>query len=251
MSTAEGGLTWVLPTPDAVARRVADWLTERALAKDGRFVIALSGGSTPKRLYEILAASPLASRFPWSRTELFFGDERFVPADDESSNYRMVDQALLSRVALPRERVHRWPTEGDPQDAVASYGRELRATYGDDTLRPGRPLFDVVLLGLGDNGHTASLFPGTAILEERSAWVGTCVPHDAPHRRLSLTYPAIASSAHVLFLVTGAAKSQALGRVRASDPSQPASRVTTEGELIWVLDEAAARSTDTGSHADG
>ncbi len=246
MSTVADGREQVLADPDAVARYMAEWLTGQATAKDGRFVIALSGGSTPKRLYEIMAASPYASRFPWARTELFFGDERFVPADDESSNYRMVNQALLSQVDVPHERVHRWPTEGDPQEAVASYARDLRATYGSDTLQPGRPLFDVVLLGLGENGHTASLFPGTAVLEERTAWVGTCVPHDAPHRRLTLTYPAIASSAHVLFLVTGGGKREVLGRVRARDPSQPASHITTEGELVWVLDEAAAGRAGAG-----
>ena len=239
-SNVAEGSEWVLPDPQAVAHRVADWLTEQAEAKEGPFVIALSGGSTPKRLYEILATSEFATRFPWSRTELFFGDERFVPPQDAQSNYRMVNEALLSKVDVPHERVHRMPSEGDPEEAVQSYERDLRATYGSNTLRPGRPLFDVVLLGLGENGHTASLFPGTAVLEECRAWVGTCVPHDAPNRRLTLTYPAIASSAHVLFLVTGEGKRDVLGRVRTRDPAQPASHITTEGELIWVLDEKAA-----------
>ena len=240
MSTVADARKWVLPDPDSVARAVAEWLTERACAKQGPFVIALSGGSTPRRLYQFLAAAPFAERFPWSRVELCFGDERFVPPSDESSNYRMVNQALLSQVDIPPDRVHRMPTEGDPQSAVESYARDLRGLYGAAALQPGRPLFDVVLLGLGENGHTASLFPGTAVLEERANWVGTCVPHDAPHRRLTLTYPAIASSAHVLFLVTGEAKREVLGRVRARDPSQPASHITTEGELVWVLDQSAA-----------
>ena len=181
-----------------------------------------------------------AGRFPWSRTELFFGDERFVPPDDESSNYRMVRQALLSKVEIPSAQVHPMPTEGDPAEAAHRYEAELRALYGSDTLSPGRPLFDVVLLGLGENGHTASLFPGTAVLEERIGWVGACTPHDAPNRRLTLTYPAINSSAHVLFLVAGDSKRDVLARVRARDPSQPASHITTEGELTWVLDEKAA-----------
>lgn len=240
MTGVAEGEEWVLPDAEAVAQRVAEWLTEQALAKNGPFVIALSGGSTPKRLYEILASSKFADRFPWSRTELFFGDERFVPPDDEASNYRMVNQALLSQVDMPSERVHRMPTEGDPAEAARSYERDLRAVYGSEHLVPGRPLFDVVLLGLGENGHTASLFPGTAVLEERTAWVGTCTPHDAPHRRLTLTYPAIASSAHVLFLVAGGSKKEVLAKVRARDPAQPASHVTTEGELVWVLDEKAA-----------
>ncbi len=240
MTGVADGQEWVLPDSEAVARRVAGWLTDKALAKDGRFVIALSGGSTPRRLYEILASSQYATRFPWSRTELFFGDERFVPADDTDSNYNMVNKALLSHVEVPPEQVHRMATEGDPAEAARAYERDLRTSYGAQRLLPGRPLFDVVLLGLGENGHTASLFPGTAVLEERNAWVGTCVPHDAPHRRMTLTYPAIASSASVLFLVAGAGKQEVLAKVRARDPAQPSSHITTEGELIWVLDEKAA-----------
>ena len=234
------GEAWVLPDAEALAQRAAAWLTERALARQGVFSIALSGGSTPKRLYEILASAAFRDRFPWSRTALFFGDERFVPADDEASNYNMVNRALLSQVDAPPERVHRMPTEGDLAEAARAYERDLRGAYGSDHLTPGRPLFDVVLLGLGENGHTASLFPGTPVLEEREAWVGSCTPHDAPHQRLTLTYPAIASSAAVLFLVAGAGKREVLAKVRAGDAAQPAAHITTEGELVWGLDEAAA-----------
>ena len=241
MTNVAEGDEWVLRDAEAVAQRAAQWLTEKALAKSGPFIVALSGGSTPKRLYEILATS---DRFPWSRTELCFGDERLVPPDDEDSNYAMVNRALLSHVDIPPERVHRMPTEGDPAEAAHAYQRDLQALYGSDRLLPGRPLFDVVLLGLGENGHTASLFPGTAVLEERLAWVSTCTPHDAPHRRMTLTYPAIASSATVLFLVAGASKRDALAKVRARDPAQPASHITTEGELIWALDEQAAGRRD-------
>jgi len=241
---ATEGEVWVLPDAGAVAERAAEWLGEQARAKEGRFSIALSGGSTPKRLYEILAG---ASDYPWDKTEWFFGDERFVPADHGDSNYRMVNEALLSHVQVPSERVHRMPTDGDPAEAARRYERDLRSFYGSDRLQPGRPLFDVVLLGLGENGHTASLFPGTAVLEESHAWVGTCLPHDAPNQRLTLTYPAIASSAHVLFLVAGASKREVLEKVRSGDPTQPASRVTTEGGLIWLVDEAAAGRAAGGS----
>ncbi len=240
MTGVGDGEVWVLADPEALAQRVAAWLTERALAHQGTFSIALSGGSTPKRLYEILAGAAFRDRFPWSRTELFFGDERFVAPDDESSNYKLVNRALLSQVEVPPERVHRMPTEGDPDEAARAYERDLRAGYGSDRLAPGRPLFDVVLLGLGENGHTASLFPDTPVLQEREAWVGSCTPHDAPHRRLTLTYPAIASSATVLFLVAGGSKREVLAKVRAGDPALPASQVSSEGELIWALDEAAA-----------
>jgi 6-phosphogluconolactonase len=133
------------------------------------------------------------------------------------------------------------PTSGDPAAAAAQYQAELQKVYGADTLQPGRPLFDVVMLGLGDNGHTASLFPRQPVLQERKLWVSTCVPDDAPHTRLTLTYPAIHSSRHVVvFMLAGAAKKEAFAKVRAGDPAEPASHITTEGELIWLLDKAAA-----------
>ncbi|NVN11496.1 MULTISPECIES: 6-phosphogluconolactonase [Nguyenibacter] len=231
----------VLADGEAIARYVAEWLTQQALAKqDGPFVIALSGGSTPKRLYEILASPDYATRFPWARTHLFFGDERFVPPADPASNFTMTQKALLSHIAIPAENVHPMPTDGDPAAAAARYQAELQALYGAETLQPGRPLFDVVLLGLGDNGHTASLFPRQPVLQERKLWVSTCVPDDAPHTRLTLTYPAIHSSRHVLFMLAGAGKAEAFAKVRAGEPGEPASHITTEGELIWLLDKPAA-----------
>ncbi|GBQ27144.1 6-phosphogluconolactonase [Gluconacetobacter azotocaptans] len=230
----------VLADGEAIARYVAEWLTEQALAKTGGpFVVALSGGSTPKRLYEILASPDYAARFPWDRTQFFFGDERFVPESDPANNYTMTRQALLSHVAVPEANVHPMPTQGDPTAAAARYQAELQAVYGAGTLQAGRPLFDVVLLGLGDNGHTASLFPRTPVLNERTLWVSTCVPDDAPHTRLTLTYPAIHSSRHVVFMLAGAGKKEAFTKVRAGDPGEPASHITTEGELVWLLDKAA------------
>jgi 6-phosphogluconolactonase len=245
-SNATTGRVEVLADPEAVAHYAADFLVERALATEGPFTVALSGGSTPKRLYEILADGAYAKRFPWDRVQLFFGDERFVPPDDSSSNYNMTNRALLSHVPVPPNSVHRMPTDGDPAEAAQRYERELRMQYGAEELEPGRPLFDVVLLGLGENGHTASLFPGTDVLEERTAWVGTCVPHDAPHTRLTLTYPAIASSRAVLFLVAGASKAEVVEKVRGGDAAQPSTHIATEGELIWVLDQAAAGSAPHG-----
>ncbi|MGI4744514.1 MAG: 6-phosphogluconolactonase [Janthinobacterium lividum] len=243
---AGSGRVEILPDAEAVATAAADFLTEQALAKQGPFVIALSGGSTPKRLYEILASSAYASRFPWDRVQLFFGDERFVPPEDPSSNYHMTNLALLSKVLVPSANVHRMPTDGEPADAAARYERELTTQYGAETLETGRPLFDVVLLGLGENGHTASLFPRTEILHETQAWVATCVPDDAPHTRLSLTYPAIASSRFVLFLVAGAGKADVVKAVRGGDTTLPSTHITTDGELIWMLDEAAAGTASNG-----
>jgi 6-phosphogluconolactonase len=225
---------------EALARHVASWLFERANDAPGpQFTVALSGGSTPKRLYEILATEYRTS-FPWDRTHLFFGDERFVPATDADSNQRMVREALIAHIDLPDGNFHPMPTAGDAAEAASIYQGELAAHYRNDALEMERPLFDVVLLGLGDNGHTASLFPGTEVLENLLDWVAPCVPHDAPHTRLTLTYPAIASSRDVAFLIAGAGKRDALARVRANDRTQPASRITSIGRVTWFLDKAAA-----------
>ncbi|GBQ68308.1 6-phosphogluconolactonase [Ameyamaea chiangmaiensis NBRC 103196] len=233
------GRVVVLDNGEAIARHVADWLLDKALAKTGApFVVALSGGSTPKRLYELMAEPAYAARFPWANTQFFFGDERFVPVDDPASNFSMVTTALLSHVPMPPANVHRMKTEGAPEVEAASYEAALKALYGADALDPSRPLFDVVLLGLGDNGHTASLFPRQPVLREETKWVATCVPDDAPHTRLTLTYPAIQSSRHVVFMVTGAAKQGAFTRVRDADPDEPASFITTEGDLVWYVDPA-------------
>ncbi len=224
--------------PEALARHVAVWLTGRAEAASGRFAIALSGGSTPKRLYEILAEPAQRDRFPWDRTYLFWGDERFVPPDSAESNFNMTRIALLDHVPIPPSHIHPMPTVGAPADAARAYEATLRAYYGREALDMARPLFDVTLLGLGENGHTASLFPDTASLDESLAWVAP-VTEGVPQPRLTLTYPAIACSAVVAFLVAGKNKASVLKRVLAGDRSQPAARITSAGELIWFVDEAA------------
>ena len=174
----------ILADPADLARRVADWLLEAATAKEGTFAVCLSGGSTPQRLYEYLAVPPYSDRFPWSRTHWFWGDERFVPHDDARSNYRMVREALLSRAPIPAMNIHPIPTEGFSPDAAASaYERELKSFYGAGRLDPARPLFDLTLLGLGMDGHTASLFPDTAVL--RSAAGGLPRPPGLSPKRAS------------------------------------------------------------------
>ncbi len=229
-----------LASPEDLARRAALWLTDLAVASSGRFTIALSGGSTPKRLFETLAQPDLATRFPWDRTFLFWGDERFVAYDDPDSNYRMTRLALLDHVAIPAAQVHPMPVEGEPADAARGYQATLQTHYGAESLDMTRPLFDVVLLGLGENGHTASLFPNTHALDETLAWVAP-VTEGVPQPRLTLTYPAIACSRQVAFLAAGASKRDVLARVLAGDRTQPAARVTTIGELTWFTDEAAVR----------
>ena len=160
-------------------------------AKEGVFAVALSGGSTPRRLYEHLAGPPYRDAFPWSRTHWFWGDERFVPHGDAQSNYRMVREALLSRAPIPAINIHPIPTEGvSPEAAAVTYERELKSFYGAKRLDAARPLFDVTLLGLGPDGHTASLFPGTAVLAERDRWVAAVVgvkSRNAHHADLSGT----------------------------------------------------------------
>ena len=223
-----------LTDPPALARRVADWLLELAQAKDGRFALCLSGGSTPRILYALLAAPPYRDSFPWGRAHLFWGDERFVPPDDPQSNYRMVREALLSHVDIPPANVHPIPTEPlTPTDAAQRYEFLLRGFHRPD---PDAPLFDVTLLGLGADGHTASLFPGSAALSERTRWA---VPAEGSQTRITLTYPALESSRRVAFLVDGAPKRDILARVLAGDETLPAARLKPQGELRWFTDRAA------------
>jgi 6-phosphogluconolactonase len=227
-----------LASPEALARHVAGWLTDLALMTPGAFAVALSGGSTPKRLFEIMAEPENAARFPWGRTHLFWGDERCVPHDHPDSNYRMTREALLDHVPLPADQIHPMPTDGEPASAARAYQATLQGYYGGETLDMTRPLFDVVLLGLGENGHTASLFPDTESLTETLAWV-VPVTHGVPQPRLTLTYPAIACSRHVAFLVAGASKAHVLTLVLGGDRSQPATRITSAGQVLWFTDEAA------------
>ncbi|WP_256887783.1 6-phosphogluconolactonase [Acidomonas methanolica] len=232
----------VLEDDDAVAHAMAAWLMQSALDKeDGPLVLALSGGTTPKRLLEVMAGPEYVARFPWRKCQFFYGDERHVPPDDPDSNYHMSCAALFSHVPVPPENLHPVPTGGSPEADAAAYEAELKKLYGAETFEPGRPLFDVVMLGIGPDGHTASLFPRQPVLEETRRWVSTCVPDDAPHVRITLTYPAIHSSRHVVFLLTGAEKAAMLKRVRqGDDASLPSSRVTTEGTMTFVIDRAAA-----------
>jgi 6-phosphogluconolactonase len=231
----------ILPNAEALASRVADWLVATAARSDRPFSVALSGGSTPRRLYGLLASPPYRGAFPWQRTHWFWGDERFVPHDDPESNFRMVREAMLAGAPVPPANVHPVPTEGLTSDEAAhSYERQLKDFYGASTLRPDRPLFDVTFLGLGPEGHIASLFPGTAILKERTRWVGA-VTGAKPEPRITLTYPALESSSEVAFLVTGAAKRAVLGRFLRGDPELPAAHLhPIHGTLRLFLDRAAA-----------
>jgi|SRR5215831_13535626 len=228
----------VAKDPEVLARLVAGWITDLAGASADRFAISLSGGSTPRRLYQLLGESPFRDRLPWQRIHWFWGDERFVPWDDADSNYGMVRSALLGRAPAPPGNIHGIATVGTPRDAAVAYELELKSYYGSETLDPNRPLFDIQILGLGPDGHTASLIPGTYVLEERQRWVAEVIG-GRPEPRITLTYPTLESSRHTAFLVAGADKREALSRALAGDRALPAARVRPVGDLTWFVDEAA------------
>ena len=229
----------ILADPDSLARVVADWLFQNALAKDGIFSVALSGGATPRLLYEKLAGPIYRDTFPWSRVHWFWGDERFVPHGDAQSNYRMVWNALLSRAPIPAANIHPIPTVGmSPEDAAIAYEHELQFFYGSPILDPARPLFDVTLLGLGPDGHTASLFPGDAALAERKRWA-VAVEDAKSETRITLTYPVLESSQNAAFLVAGKEKREILDRFRRGGSGFPAARFYPAGSL-WLFADAAA-----------
>ena len=222
----------------AVAQRVAEWVLGRALATSGRFGWCLSGGSTPKATFALMATPAFRDRFPWDRTHIFFGDERFVPHDHPDSNYGMARAAMIAHVPIPAVQVHAWQTDTDPEHAALHYADTLKRFYGADSLTADRPLFDVNFLGLGEDGHTASLFPGVAALAERTAWTAAVVGAK-PEPRLTLTYPALDSSRAVAFLAAGEGKRAILKRALAGDPALPAVGVRPVGELFWFTDKAA------------
>jgi 6-phosphogluconolactonase len=229
----------ILPDPQTLARHVAEWMTQAALAANRPFRVSLSGGSTPKALYSLLASDDFRNRFPWQRVSWYWGDERFVPYDHPESNYRMTREAMLSKAPVPPENIHPVPADGTPEEAARRYEHTLREAYGTATFDPGRPLFDITLLGLGPDGHTASLLPGEPVLEERTRWVAA-VSHGRPEVRITMTYPAIDSSRSVAFLVAGREKAAILSTIRGGNSELPAARVRPVGELIWFADKAAA-----------
>ncbi|MDB5605293.1 MAG: 6-phosphogluconolactonase [Bradyrhizobium sp.] len=226
--------------PVALAKTAADRIVARIAANAGRVAICLSGGSSPKQLFELLATDAYRSQIPWHRVHWFIGDERFVPADDPLNNMRMARQAFLDRCA-PAANVHPIPTDAaDPDEAARRYESELKSFYGADELDSARPLFDVVLLGVGPDGHTASLFPGYPAVEETRRWV-IDVPkaHVEPFvPRVTLTLPALGSCREMLFEASGSGKRPILTRVFGGE-DLPANRAHSLGETIWLVDAAA------------
>jgi len=242
------------PTADAVVADAAGRFVAaaaQAVRETGRFVVALAGGSTPKRLYELLSTPEYARKVDWARTHVFFGDERCVPPEDPASNYRMARLALLDRVPVAATNVHRMRGEDDPAEAAAAYERQLRTTFatpsGPPTLR-GDGRFHLVLLGMGDNGHTASLFPGLSAVRERERWVMAEHVAEVGTWRITLTPPVLNAAVQVVFLVLGAEKAAMLKRV-LQGPAQPdelpaQAIAPQDGALTWLVDAAAAAELD-------
>jgi 6-phosphogluconolactonase len=226
--------------PAGLAKTAAERLIARIAANGDRIAICLTGGSSPKRLYELLGNEPYRSQIPWDRVHWFIGDERFVPATDSRNNMRMARQAFLNRCA-PLVNIHPMATNAsNPDEAARRYETELKSFYGTDNLDPARPLFDVVLMGVGPDGHVASLFPEYPAIEETARWVvGVPNAHVEPFvPRVTLTLPVFASCHEMLFEVGGAGKRAILTRVLAGE-GLPANRAQSIGETTWLIDAAA------------
>ena len=234
----------VYPDIDSLSRAAMDELIlvmRAAIAQRGRFALALSGGHTPAKMYSLWATEEkYRGQTSWDRVHLFWSDERYVPSDDPLSNYRMTKEALLSRAPIPAANVHPVPTGiAPPEKAAAEYDAELHRFFGS-----AAPEFDLQLLGLGVEGHTASLFPGSPVLEEQKEWVAAVVAPIEPPQRLTFTPAVLNCGRNTFFLVSGPNKREIVAALRAEPtnrPSQyPAGRIRPSGRVIWFLDQAAA-----------
>lgn len=237
----------VFPTTDALMHAVAALFcdqAESAIGQRNRFSVALSGGSTPKAAYELLANPPYCDRVDWPHVHVFWGDERCVPPDDTRSNYRMAREALLDHVPIPGDNIHRVLGESSPADAARAYASELSEFFGNDSAG-----FDLVLLGLGTDGHTASLFPRTGVVHERERRAAEVYEEHSELWRVTLTLPVLAAARCIAFVVSGADKAVVLAEVLlgAEDPSRlPAQLIRKCAAARWLVDlDAAARLPDS------
>jgi 6-phosphogluconolactonase len=226
--------------PAALATTAADRLMTRIEANGHRIAICLTGGSSPKRLYQLLATTAYRSRIPWDRVHWFIGDERFVPTDNPLNNMAMARKIFLDQCAPP-SNVHVIPTDAaSPDQSARRYEDELKSFYGAVRLDSAIPLFDLVLMGVGPDGHTASLFPGDQAVDETEHWVvGVAKAHVEPFvPRVTLTLPVLASCREMLFEVSGPEKRPILTRVLGGE-NLPASRAQSAFETVWLVDRAA------------
>lgn len=214
-------------------------LARAAIAARGRFAVALSGGSTPKALYSLLATSEISAQLDWQRIHLFFGDERCVPPDHAESNFRMVAESLLGKISIPTANVHRMAGESEPAVAAADYAAQLVRFFGLPEKTP--PRFDLVYLGLGEDGHTASLFPESSALQESDRWVASTYVEKLAAHRLTLTLPVLNHAEQVCFLIAGPSKAAMVKTLLAdSSRNYPAARVAPwQGRLCWFITEDA------------
>ncbi len=239
----------VFPDVEPLSRAAAQGLMDRINATaqgGGRFYLALAGGNTSRVLYRVLAAD-YRQEIPWEQVHVFWGDERYVAADDTRSNYRMARETLLDHIPIPAKNIHPMPTDyAEPEDAARAYERTLKNFFTGLW-----PRLNVVLLGLGSDGHTASLFPGSSALEEKERWVVAAKGPADPRQRLTLTLPVLTHSDQIYFLVAGPDKAEALRRALAGAPdsrSCPAARVRLgHASVVWWADCAAATLVETPS----
>jgi 6-phosphogluconolactonase len=234
------GTLEVVADADALAARAAEIVAGHLRGCRTPFRLVLSGGSTPVAMHRLLSRR---GDLDWACVEIFLSDERFVPPDHQDSNYRMVRETLLSGEQVRPRKVFAIPTDDTPESAAARYDEMLRQQYGAGELEDGQPLFHLTILGLGEDGHTASLLPGQPVLQERARWAAA-VPRGRPEPRITLTYPALDASQSILFLVSGAAKRDALAQARGG--SLPAGGLAPRGDVIWLADAAAAGQDDQG-----
>ncbi|MGH7497509.1 MAG: 6-phosphogluconolactonase [Gemmatimonadales bacterium] len=241
-------MTEIFPTPGALADAVARHVVARAagaIAATGRFILALAGGSTPREVYALLATQAFASQIEWEMVHVFWGDERCVPPGDRRSNYRMAKETLLDRVPIPAHQIHRMRGEDDPKQAAAQYEHELRALLGGDRAEgPPTAGLDLALLGMGEDGHTASLFAGQAAIHETVRWVVAVYVPVATMWRITLTPPVLNAASDVTFVVSGASKAARLQEVLQgpfAPNTLPAQAIRpAQGRLNWMVDQAAA-----------
>ncbi len=221
------------PTPEVLAESAAAHIARclwEAIQVRGRATLVLSGGNTPRATYQRLTQPPYLTALPWNKVEIFFGDERCVPPDDSDSNYRMANEAMLHALPIPPENIHRMAGELPPQEAAGAYEEMLHARLGK------HPTFDLILLGLGNDGHTASLFPNTAALEEGERWVVANYVPALSAWRLTLTYPVLAAGREIRFLVTGSTKQAVLDAIHKGPSAYPAGRVhPSHGRVVWMV----------------
>jgi 6-phosphogluconolactonase len=230
-------------SPENFSQTVAGWmvsLIQSTLEKKDRFLLVLSGGNTPKALHGLLAHSPYREKIAWEKIHIFWGDERAVPFTDERNNAKMAFDTLLNLVPVPKNQIHIMQTGLPPEHAATAYEEILRTYFPDD----GSPTFDLVLLGMGDDGHTLSLFPGTEAVHEENRWTIAYYLLSQQMFRITLTRPVVNRSQHIAFLSSGAGKAHALKEVlqgKENPDLYPAQTIKpVHGELHWFVDEAAA-----------